>query len=575
MGNIGSTAFSGLDLEPSVDVFRINDWSLYALVVATILIGCDSGPSPEQTRTKTNAAWNDRWQADPFAGTKSLEVEHVGGGQGENTYVIDEPEVVASLLQELKITRIVNDMAIGLVPSAWVTFIKQDGDKLRTAFHDGRTLGIRDSEVTISSGFLAALNRHLGKKTGKTVNLLEFAKAPRTAKVPPLVPPSAKSLTAGFTSFEASYVMVNKKRSLRRARFTDPKVLDELHGALTIIEQEPVEGDRPRSQFFVAVSKDSSRFNGHFLNDKQFYDPNVGRFTVEPTFVETLNAHLSRLEGRTIDLLADNQLTKDQLSREQEFRKLLDNVRALSFPAKLNGKPQTVTVDDPKKVAELLKALEWIEVPLKESKLEKDEFFVELTTRQDTKVRFSYLKTGEGIRPYSADLVEVSGFGQIWLDNQWKYRFLHDVAYERQRAEEERQQLKTIRAVCRDLPTFLTQVITVRVGYRQGEDQIRWGLPANRSQLVLKALAVDKVEQLEWNLQRWKAELAKLDERGAGALALTPGVGFDLPLVIAGERQMLIPRYGRVTFKSSPIKAIQNAIESDPKTAKTVELLPR
>ena len=111
--------------------------------------------------------------------------------------------------------------------------------------------------------------------------------------------------------------------------------------------------------------------------------------------------------------------------------------------------------------------------------------------------------------------------------------------------------------------------------YRQGEDQLRWGLPANRSKLVLKALVVDKVEKLEWNLQRWNAELAKLDERGAGSLALTPGVGFDLPLVIAEERQMLIPHYGRVTFKSSPIKAIQRAIESDPETATTVDLLPQ
>jgi len=556
-------------------MFRISRWCLYALVATTILVGCDAEPSTEHTSTTTNARWHDRWQADPFAGTKSLEVKHVGGGPGENTYVIDQPEVVASLVRELKITRIENDMALPLEPTAWVTFIKQDGDKLGTAVHDGRSLGIRDSEVDIGSGFLAGLNRHLSKTTGKVVNLLQFAKAPRTAKVPALVPASAQSLTSGFTSFEVSYVMVSQRRRLRSARFLDPKVLDELHRALKIIKEEPIQGDRPRSQFFVVVSKDSSRFNGHFLNGKQFYDPNVGRFTVEPTFVETLNAHLSRLEGRTIDLLADNQLTKHQLSREQDFRKLLENVRALGFPAKLNGRTQTVTVDDPKKVAELLQSLEWIEVPLKERKLDKDEFFIELATRQDTKIRFSYLKTGEGIRPYLADLVEVSGFGQVWVDHQWKYRFLHDVVYKLRRAEEERQQLETIRAVCRDLPAFLTQVITVTVSYRQGEDQLRWGLPANRSKLVLKALVVDKVEKLEWNLQRWKTGLAELDERGAGSLALTPGVGFDLPLVIAGERQMLIPRYGRVTFKSSPIKGIQNAIESDPEAATTVELLPR
>ncbi|MGM0486701.1 MAG: hypothetical protein ACQESR_08060 [Planctomycetota bacterium] len=311
------------------------------------------------------------------------------------------------------------------------------------------------------------------------------------------------------------------------------------------------------------------------MNDEQFYHHDAGRFTVEPTFVETLNAHLSRLEGRTIDLLADNRLTKHQLSREQDFRKLLDNVRTLTFPAKLNGKPQTVTVDDPKKVAELLDALEWVEVPLRERKLDKDEFFIELTTRQERKIRFSYLKTGEGLRPSLADLVDVSGFGQVWLDNQWKYRFLYGVVHDPRQADEERRQLKTIRAVCRDLPAFLDQVITVTVRYRQGDHRLRWGLPANRSKLVLEALAVDKVEKLEWAPQQWKAELAKLDERGAGSLALTPGVGFDLPLVIAGECRMLIPRYGRVTFQSCPINRIRNAIESDPETATTVELLPR
>lgn len=567
--------FPKFDLERSEDMFCISRWSLYTLVAATFLIGCDSGPSTVYTSTTTDARRNDRWQADPFAGTQKLEVTHAGGGPGEHTYVIDELEVVASLVRELKITRIENDMAVGLDPSAWVTFIKPDGDKLRTAVHDARTLGIRDSEVAIGSGFLAALNRHLSEKTGKPVNLLKFAEASGSEKAAPFVPASAQSLKAGFNSFEVSYVMVNQQRRLRRTRFTDPQVLDELHRALKIIKHEPVQEARSRSQSFVAVSKDSSRFHGQFLNDKQFYNSDVGRFTVEPTFVETLNAHLSRLEGRTIDLLADNQLTKQQLSREQDFRKLLDDVRTLSFPAKLNGKTETVTVGDPRKVAELLQSLEWIEVPLKERKLDKDEFFIELTTRQDTKIRFSYLKTGEAIGPSLADLVEVSGFGQVWLDNQWKYRFLHDVVYNLQRAEEERRQLETIAAVCVDLPGFLAGVITVTVHYRQGEEEIRWGLPANRSKLVLEALAVDKVEKLEWNLQRWKTELARLDERGAGSLALTPGVGFDLPLVIARERRMLIPRYGRVTFQSSPIKGIQNAIESDPEAATTVELLPR
>jgi len=152
---------------------------------------------------------------------------------------------------------------------------------------------------------------------------------------------------------------------------------------------EPDWSGQSRGSGFTLISKDGSHFLGTFLNEKQISGSKLGRFTVEPSFIEAVNRHVSRIDGRTIDVLAKNALTERQLEGEREFRKLLATATTFHFPAKLRGKPLILPVTDPKQVAKLVGALDDVELPLKQRKLAKDDFFIEITTEGNRKVRLS------------------------------------------------------------------------------------------------------------------------------------------------------------------------------------------
>jgi hypothetical protein len=127
--------------------------------------------------------------------------------------------------------------------------------------------------------------------------------------------------------------------------------------------------------------------------------------------------------------------------------------------------------------------------------------------------------------------------------------------------------------VCRDFPAFLKQVLNVVAFYREGESQLHGRVDGDGSRAIIEALAAGKLEKLDWTRERWEKELRDVGERGAGELDLTPGLGFKLSLVVSGEKEMLIPMVGRLTFEKSPVDAIRKAINAD--KPKDVELLPR
>src|SRR5205823_4459647 len=125
---------------------------------------------------------------------------------------------------------------------------------------------------------------------------------------------------------------------------------------------------------------------------------------------------------------------------------------------------------------------------------------------------------------------------------------LHDLAYLREREAKGRRDEETARLVCRDLPAFYKQVLSVSVHYREGENEVRDSLTGAEARAVVAALAAGKFEPLDWTEERWREELKGLDDRGAGEVGLTPGLGFDLPVVFSGEKEALIPGCGRLTF---------------------------
>jgi hypothetical protein len=548
--------------------------------------------------------WAGRWVVDPFAGAESIEVRHAaepgkgGAAGGGATYVIKDLRALAEVLKAVKVAAVQNttdqeavyghvvvlkaakgrpvpNEIVGLVPAADLTVRKKDGSTFRAGIQCDGLLACDGGIVHLDEQFFAALNRRLSEQEKKKVNVLEYLPAPPASPAPPVqeVPPSLRSLTTGFTTLEVQYSV---GKHLHRARLTDEKTLDTLHKALTVIKQEEAPKGTAAGLGLVIRSKDRSSFNGRILSETEFYDARAGKFTVTPEFFQALGKEVGRLEGRDIDVVKENAFTEQQVKRKKEFRKLLEDVVSLSYATERRGKKETIVVDQPDAVTKLVKDAAWVDVPLRETKLDKGAP-LELTTKDGKKIAVTLLKTGPDnervdCAPLLGDLVEVEGFGQLWLANQWKYR-LQQHAIQAELAAKERQSQETAALVCRDFPLFLKQVLNVVAGFREEGIQVRGCVDGDGSRAVLEALAAAKLEGLDWTRERWEKELRDLRQRGAGALDLTPGLGFKLTLVVSSDKEMLVPTVGKLTFAKSPLAALQKAIDAD--KANEVELLPR
>jgi RNA polymerase sigma factor (sigma-70 family) len=522
--------------------------------------------------------WVGRWQADPFAGTTALEITHQREGGGGQTYRLKDPRVVATLMKQLRIAAFENDIARGNIPPAFITFHKQGGRPYRVMLaSDGTLQCMTGGEILVEEAFLTALNRRLSAQEGRPIDLRKFLPEPARPKQAPAIPPSLAAFRGGFKSLSVQYF---RGPRLREARLTGRKELAQLEKALAVVKHDKEPGRKGKfSPRFVVIPKgpaNQSWLYGHFIDREHLFIQEVGRLTVKPAFVKELNEQLSRLEGRPVDVLGDNQPPAEQVARERAFRELLSGARALRCTEE-SGKE--VVVDRPKEVAHLVKALAWVEAPVRERKHERGNVVVEVTTARGKTVRLTWLRTGkdgtrEGVAPLLGDLVEVSGLGTLWLDDQWKYRF-RQIAALRELEAEGRRAGETTRLVSRDLPAFLQQVVNLVVHFREGNDRAMQCLTAEESRPILQAMKVDRVEKLSWTQERWNRELKKLHKGGAAELALTPGMGFSLPVVFVSDRELLIPLYGRVRLKAGIAAKVRRALASDPKKAGGIQLLPR
>ena len=154
--------------------------------------------------------------------------------------------------------------------------------------------------------------------------------------------------------------------------------------------------------------------------------------------------------------------------------------------------------------------------------------------------------------PTLSQIAEVSGFGQMWIDNQWWGRF-DNLNYDHRRKEKERRDLETSRLVCRDWPAFCKVVLAVGAHYSEGKSEIMGELPAKEVPAVRRAAGGRQVRAAglvgralgEGTDRRLRARRRRT--------SAAPGLGFHLPLVVVGEKEMLVPMCGRITFAESPI----------------------
>jgi RNA polymerase sigma factor (sigma-70 family) len=521
--------------------------------------------------------WQGRWVANPFAGTTSIEIVHSRSqGGAPRTYLIKEPQTVAALMKQLTIGAFQNDIARGNIPSAILTFHKKDKTSYKVCIaSDGTFQCMGGGEIHVHPAFLTALNQQLAGSDSQPIDLTKFLPSPPVKKPAPTPPPTLDTLKTGFQSLRVqSY---GRGRAPWEGHITDRKALEELSKSLTVIEckeKELAKGMPYRAQC-TAVPKGEANPSSllvYIMDRQHLFIPDLGLLTIKPSFIKTLNEHLSHLHACTVDILGENQPTEEQTKRERAFRELLNGASALRCIEK--GKKEVV-VDRREEVEEALKALKWVETPARKYKADAEDAVIEVTTAKGDKVRLAFLRRGEDmdVFPLVANLVEVSGFGQMWLDGHWKdsFRFL---AERREMESRERRQMETLRLVSRDLAAFLKQVVNLVVGYREGESELVAWLDAERSRPVLEAMEVEKVEELSWTRQRWQAEMEKLQQRGASTMELTPGIGFSLPVVLAGDKELLIPMYGRVYLKMGIADKLRQALQDNPDKAHSIQLLP-
>jgi RNA polymerase sigma factor (sigma-70 family) len=516
--------------------------------------------------------WAGRWVANPFADTVSFEVSHEGIVTGSRRYTIKDPDSVGRVLRAAKITGVQNGVGVGLVPPARIIAHRKDGSSFEVSLLGEDQVQCREGVIHMDPAFLTALNAQLSKQENRQIDLAKpLAQDMAAVTVPTPVKPSKQSLLAGFTELEVTYKAGGR---LHQARITDARTLDALHKELTILAQQPVGQARPELRTVRIVSKDGSTFHGHIVNPVEVFDFDAGRFSLTPAFLKALNLEVSRREGRTIDVTAENPLPEAQARRGADLQKRLAGARSVRFSLHPRGPEQTVTVEKPEDLKVLLARLEVREVPAREAKVERKRPLAELTDRDGRAIKLFLVEACPALDcgPVLCDLVEVSGAGLAWIDNQWQFRLADFVYQKEQQAKGERDR-ETSRLVCADLPAFWPHVLSVSAHYREGDSELNSSVNAPAARLLVQALAKGKLERLDWKTERWEREVRALFDSGAAALDLTPGLGFSLVAVVAGEKEVLLPDYGRLVFEESPLPAIQKAI--DRANPQRVELLPR
>jgi RNA polymerase sigma factor (sigma-70 family) len=531
-------------------------------------------------RAALPAAWNGRWVADPFAGAESIEVRHFHDGGGPPAvYRVTDPKKVAEVVKAAKVVGIQNDSFLGCIAVADFTVRRRDGSTFNASFSPGGgCLSCETGTFTLADGFFTALERAVSDNSDKPVKLREFLPAAPGTFVKPAPAPDAKSLTSGLKSLDITY-LVNDQ--LHQTRIADEKTLDALGKALTVLKTDRVTNERAESRHMSVVCKDGGEFYFQIPGRDVVFDFKVGRFTLAPAFFDALNKEVSRRAGIDIDVTADANPLPDRLRKQADkFLDIVKSTQVLRQTVKRDGKEETIVIDDPKEVADMVGRLRRVEAPPRELKLKKWDRSVELTLKDGKKVTLTFLHPGENsaeaesmsAMPVLRDLVDVSDFGQMWIDNQWQSHF-RDLDFDHKGKDKDRRDRETSRLVCRDWPAFCKLVIAVGAHYEEEKSEIMGQLPAKEVPGVLALLAAGKFEPLDWSDERWEKEERDVFDRGAGVLLLAPGLGFDLNLVVSGEKEMLVPGCGRLTFADGPVAKVRKAI--NPAAPEKVQLLPR
>lgn len=515
-------------------------------------------------------AWAGRWQADLFGDVVALEVKHQGRAQPAQVFLIKDATAVAEVVRAATVEAYQNDTAAGLVPPSFVTLVRRDGSRFETTTLPPASVQADGAMIQLTPAFFTALNRQLSRQEKRVIDILRFLPDGPPGPQTPIVKPSRKGLEGGFTPLEVNYIVDGQ---LHKTHIEDAETIDKLNKALSIVAHGPVKGDRPQSRSVTLSCKDGSTFRGHIVAIGELFDFDAGYFTLTPAFLEGVNAAVSRSAGRKIDVTTEYRRTDKETDQLIPFRKLLAGAKALTCRVSTRRGEQTLTVEGDELRA-LLDRMRILDVARSTDMASRKKPLAELLSADGKKVELALLEGGAAVAsgPVVGALLEVAGLGRVWIDNQWQYQPAQ-LAYERQLTEKAKRDEETSRLVCADFPLFLRQVRNVVVNYRDKENEVRHCVVGAEARALVGVLATGRLEKFDWTAARWQTELGDLLDQGTGTLALTPGLGFSLLVVVKSDKEMLVFPHGRLVFKDSPQADLTKAIDAE--NAPRVELLPR
>ena len=498
------------------------------------------------------------WDADPFAGTRAIDVTH-----GGNRYVINDPAMIRTLVSALHIDRIANKQHYLSIPSATFVFDRGPRGPLNMSLDSDFNCSIPGASLLLDAKFFNLLSAELAKQALVPVKLNDFALAPGKRK-PELTPASLKS---GIKSVTLEYDVADQGR---RLNVTDPNDLAALTRAFQIEAITPRKTlDKKLTVWaqFDAELADGSQLSASF-EDTDIVRTNIGNLKLNPVMRETIAAIVKKFEGREIDILRDNPGSDAERIASEKATALLRTASNLTIVSDKRRRPinATLTAEELQKT---MKALKWVVARPDEKLTSAPETGLELkltpTTGDPVQIKFlerdklpSGLIMGQPI-----DLTQGGVTTRVWVDNQWEYTF-STLLRERDDTLEEEQARKTTARVMMDFDAFKKQVTSVKLLLKMDGDTLIYFIsqPAQLNRLLALLKPTSSTPGPVTLTRNPEAEIS-----------LTPGVGFDLVLAMPKDGKAEVARWGTLEF-SAPIipeliRIAKSAAVPGPAAAKT------
>jgi len=558
VSGVGETALSAHVHSLAEGVLKMMFWAKVktaaAVTAAAIILGIGAagthhvltaGEGEIEPKKEVHRKQPAPWTADPFRDTEAIEVKH-----GENSYTIDNRETVKKLLSTITINMIRNDVYMPAKATAYITFKRRDKKDYRVSLSSEGVFMVRTGLLHVSQDFIRALNSELTRTADKPINVLKF-NVDRNRK--PRKKLTRAMLSGGLKKAVIRYEVGDKPREFS---VTDKDTLKALSDGLKI---KGTEGDRELDRSitvwaeFRLTSNEGPVFWGHFQG-KDRLRSSLDNLLISEDLYNEIEQVISKTEGRTIDILHDNPMTAQEQQVTAKLENLFRNLQAIEILTDDQGEPVNISLDS-NALKKVLKKLEWVRPHPKGFKpFPEVPSGLKIRCRSNDGSLFTvtFMNKEEEMhgRIILGSPVVISGLGQAWVDDQWQYEFRYFLNSLKDKIKGKRQ-MQAMKEVMHDFPAFLKQVRCIT--FTKGD--MIYTVPAGGT--------VKKICSL---LSQGKAKQQKTDLSGLSQkplLQLTPGIGFDLPLLFADADRAVVPGWGTIEFSENVLDTIHRIVRKD------------